>query len=366
MLVAWVWDIAIQQSNHLGHQRQPGDLMHLTILKTNDDFMALADEWNDILAHSASHVPFLRHEYLYNWWLTLGGGEWEHGSLNIVAARRNDGTLCAIAPLFFTHNLEGEQALMLLGSIEISDYLDLIAPAGEMPDFLAALLPRLAEADVPPWQVIDLYNLLEDSPTLTELKSATQALGWNYEQQQLQHCPYIPLPGDWETYLAGIDKKQRHEIRRKMRRLENADLPMRWYIVDDDSRLDEEIEAFLALMAQDEEKKSFLTAAMRTQMKEAVRAAFRESWLQLAFIEIGGAKAAGYLNFDFAGHIWVYNSGLDYGYASYSPGWVLLAYLLQWAIEHRRTAFDFMRGSEDYKYRFGAVDRRVVRAQIRR
>ena len=35
------------------------------------------------------------------------------------------------------------------------------------------------------------------------------------------------LPGDWETYLAGIDKKQRHEIRRKMRRAyaENPDLP---------------------------------------------------------------------------------------------------------------------------------------------
>jgi len=72
------------------------------------------------------------------------------------------------------------------------------------------------------------------------------------------------------------------------------------------------------------------------------------------------------MNFDYAGHIWVYNSGIDFRYRDYSPGWVLLGYLLQWANAHKRQAFDFMRGDEDYKYRFGAVDRRVVRAVVRR
>jgi CelD/BcsL family acetyltransferase involved in cellulose biosynthesis len=42
----------------------------------------------------------------------------------------------------------------------------------------------------------------------------------------------------------------------------------------------------------------------------------------------------------------------------------LLAYLLKWANESGRQFFDFMRGNEDYKYRFGAIDRRVVRARI--
>ena len=65
-------------------------------------------------------------------------------------------------------------------------------------------------------------------------------------------------------------------------------------------------------MAQDAEKKAFLTDAMRTQMHLAVRAAFRAGWLQLAFMEVGGEKAAGYLNFDYGDHIWVYNSGIDF------------------------------------------------------
>jgi CelD/BcsL family acetyltransferase involved in cellulose biosynthesis len=62
----------------------------------------------------------------------------------------------------------------------------------------------------------------------------------------------------------------------------------------------------------------------------------------------------------------VYNSGINFEYSAFSPGWVLLGYLLQWANEHKRERFDFMRGDEDYKYRFGGVDRYIMRATVRR
>ena len=101
--------------------------MEVKVIRKLQDFDVLAGEWNSLLAKSASHVPFLRHEYLSSWWRTLGGGEWSRGVLSIVTARDENGSLCGIAPLFATDNLNGEPALMLLGSIEISDYLDLIA-----------------------------------------------------------------------------------------------------------------------------------------------------------------------------------------------------------------------------------------------
>ena len=101
---------------------------------------------------------------------------------------------------------------------------------------------------------------------------------------------------------------------------------------------------------------------MRTTMKISYQA----GWLQLAFLKIEGEKAAGYLSFDCNNHIWVYNSGMDERFREYSPGWVLLGYLLQWANEHGRSRFDFMRGNEEYKYRFGGIDRFVVRAQVTR
>jgi CelD/BcsL family acetyltransferase involved in cellulose biosynthesis len=103
---------------------------------------------------------------------------------------------------------------------------------------------------------------------------------------------------------------------------------------------------------------------MRQQMTKTIHCAFDEGCLQLSFLEIDGKKAAAYLSFDYLDRIWVYNSGLDRQFMEYSPGWVLLAYLLRWSNENHRSEFDFMRGDEDYKYRFGAIDRFVVRAVI--
>ena len=346
--------------------------MHLKTIKTIPELESIETEWNILLQKSASRVPFLRHEYLTTWWKTLGGGEWDHGDLNIIAAYTDDssdlelGSLIGIAPFFLTTNLDGRKALMFLGSIEISDYLDVIAPSEAIPPFVDALLMYLDGPEAPSWEVLDLYNFKENSETLPALDQAIQKRGWQLDVEKIQPAPAIFLPESWEEYLAGIKKKQRHEIRRKVRRAESHTAPVRWYIVEDEQTLDDEIDAFLKLMANDPEKDAFLTDIMINQMRESIHTAFNSGWLQLAFLEFGGVKAAGYLNFDDLNKIWVYNSGIDFDFYDLSPGWVLLAYLIQWSIEHGRSELDFMRGDEIYKYRFGGQDRFVLRVQVYR
>jgi len=337
--------------------------MNFTLIQTRSDFDALASEWNALLAESVTNVPFLRHEYLRAWWSTLGGGEWPRGELAIVRASES-GRLAGIAPLFLTEDRDGQPALMLLGSLEISDYLDLIARPDDLPAFVSGLLDFLVHAGPSNWRALDLYNLPETSPTLPLLRAEAGKRGWAFSQENFRPAICAPLPGDFEVYLSSIDKKQRHEIRRKMRRIHEFGLAVRWYIVEDETALEAEIDSFLALMANDPAKAAFLTEAMRAQMHASVQAAFRAGWLQLAFLTVNGEKAAGYLNFDYANRIWVYNSGIDYKYLELSPGWVLLGYLLEWANENKRAEFDFMRGDEDYKYRFGGVGRWVVRAKV--
>jgi len=321
----------------------------------------LQDEWNDLLAESITHVPFLRHEYLNAWVDSGGGGEWPPLQLAILTARQ-DGQLKGIAPLFFD---APNRRLMLLGSIEISDYLDLIVCPEDLDAFIDGLLDFLPGLPYE-WQTLDLYNLLDTSPSLPVLRAAAERRGLNLRLETLQHAPCIPLPGDWETYLASIDKKQRHEIRRKMRRLAESGVPNRWYSVADRASLPGEIDAFLWLMEQDPEKAVFLTPAMRAHMRRTIECAFDSGCLHLAFLEINGEKAAAYLSFLYLDRLWVYNSGLDRRFMEYSPGWVLLGLLLQWANETGLTEFDFMRGDEDYKYKFGAVDRSVMRLTLER
>lgn len=334
--------------------------------KLHTTFELPANEWNALVEAGILNAPFLRHEYLSTWWSTRGGGEWPADtSLCLISAREN-GKLIGLAPLFFASNREGLPALLLVGSIEISDYLDLIVGPEHHSPFLTGLLDWL-DANAPqPWSLLDWYNLPGTSPTLQALKTASAKRGWTYVEEVYQPSPSIPLPGDFETYLSTIGKKQRHEIRRKMRRAEESGRNVRWYIVQDEALLDSEMDSFLHLMAQDPEKAAFLTDVMRSQVKASVHAAFRAGWLQLAFLEVDGEKAAGYLNFDYDNKIWVYNSGLNPRFRDLSPGWVLLGYLLRWANEHQRCELDFMRGSEDYKYKFGAENRHVQRVRVSR
>jgi CelD/BcsL family acetyltransferase involved in cellulose biosynthesis len=324
----------------------------------------LEGEWNALLDNSPCHVPFTRYEYLETWWQTRGGGEWPADTRLVLVLARREGKLAGVAPLFHATDHQGRPALLFVGSIEVSDYLDLLCPVEDLPEFCRGLLQYLPGAGLPAWESLELYNLIESSPTLPALEQAAASLGWKFQSGRLQHSPLISLPGDWETYLAGIDKKQRHEIRRKLRRAEESPVPVDWYIHSDPAALDSAMDDFMQLMARDPEKAAFLTPMMKEFMHQVTRCAFEKDCLNLAFLQVGGEKAAGYLSFQYLNRLWVYNSGLDPAFREHSPGWVLLANLIQWAIANNFSELDFMRGDEDYKYRFGAVDRFIVRASL--
>ena len=322
------------------------------------------NEWDALLQKSITNAPFLQYGYLERWWTHKGGGEWNTGNLVLLSARMND-ELIGIAPLFSAVQ-EGKKKLLFLGSIEISDYLDFIYDPQHGQEFFNAVFDYLVNNDFSDIESLLLYNLPESSPTNTYLKKTCDEKGWKLESAHAYHTPSIQLAADWDTYLAGIDKKQRHEIRRKLRRAEGSPETIDWYSVDERSSLDDEIEDFFKLMVLDEEKQEFLTDPMREQMRSIIHWAFDEKILQLSFMTVEGAKVAAYLCFDYQQRIWVYNSGFDPQYREYSPGWVMLSYLIQDAISNGKQIFDFMRGDEDYKYRFGATDSFILKTEISR
>jgi CelD/BcsL family acetyltransferase involved in cellulose biosynthesis len=256
--------------------------------------------------------------------------------------------------------------MLFIGSIEVSDYLDILARPEDIERFCDGLLRYLANDHATNWKKLDLCNILDDSPALKALTTAAREIGWTVAEEVLQHSPFITLPGDFNEYLASIDKKQRHEIRRKLRRLETSGVPYRWYTTTEEYKIPGDIDSFLKLMSFDEQKAAFLAPLMRTHMENVIRCAFQADCLQLKFLEIDGIKVAGSLSFDYLDRLWLYNSGINPDYAEYSPGWVMLAELIRWTCEHHYRELDFMRGDEEYKYRFGAHDRFVKKLLITR
>jgi len=335
--------------------------MTIELIHSTDEFLNLKKDWNALLSQSASHVPFLRHEFQAAWWRNLGGGEWDEGDLAILVQRDSDQNITGIAPLFISN-----QKLQFIGSFEISDYLDLIIPADDLSVFIDEIMDFLSSDKAPPWNSLDLNNLPEYSPTIPLLEKAAQGAGFQTKLEIIQPAPAVTLPLSWQAYLDTLKDRYQQEISRKIRNAESYFLPVDWYIVNEEHDLDQEIDDFLYLMANNLEKDKFLTDRMKKQIKEISREAYQEGWLQLTFLVVGNKKAAGYLNFDFDEKIWIYNSGINTVFENISPGWVLLSKIIQWSIDHGKTELDFMRGDEPYKYQFGGIDQNVLHLQISR
>ncbi len=332
--------------------------MNMETYRDAGAFDALAAEWDGVLARAATDVIFLTHAWQSIWWRHMQPGE-----PFVIAFRDDAGALQAIIPLFL-HEYDGRRVLAIIGSEEISDYLDFIVPREHEAEVCRAVLDYLTSPEAPAWDALDLCNVPPSSTVYRVFLDLARRAGLEAEDRIQETCPVIDLPDSWDAYLMSIDKKQRHEIRRKMRRAEESEVPVSWSVTSDPAALETDMETFLALMSQDPEKEAFLKPAMREHMRATMCCAFEVGCLQLAFLDIGGKRAAAYLNFHYLDRLWIYNSGLDRSFSEYSPGWVLLGDLLQWANQNGIREFDFMRGDEEYKYRFGAVDRFVTRATL--
>jgi CelD/BcsL family acetyltransferase involved in cellulose biosynthesis len=278
----------------------------------------------------------------------------------LIVVEKENGRIQGIAPLFRTSH-EGENRLLLIGSTEISDYLDLIAAPDRLPVFCSGLLDALTAMPESEFGALDLFNLQASSPTIPILEAETARRGWTLEREPLQVCPVIQLPSSWEEYLSALDKKSRHEIRRKLRRAEGAEDKPEMKVFGAEA-----VDEFFRLMDHDKHKAAFLTQRMREQFRAIAEGTQQAGMLELVFLEVGGHKAAAYMNFTFANRVWVYNSGMDPKFAAASPGWVLLAMLIRRAIDGGFRAFDFMRGDEAYKFQWGGIGEPILRLTLRR
>ena len=315
-------------------------------------FAQLEPEWNDLVKRSAADMIFSTWEWHSHWW-----DAYQPGDLWIVTCRDDDGYLLGIAPWF----IDDEQTVRAIGCEDVTDYLDVIidsdAVAAVMNCFGVFLREHSEQFDC-----VQLCNIPHDSPTFSIFPSVLDQQNFEVSMEQQEVCPVIQLPTEWDDYLAGLNKKHRHELRRKIRRARGNTTDLDWYIVDESHDLQAEMDRFIRLMAaSDEEKAGFLEDEKNVAFfKKIVPAAFENGWLMLNFLTIEGEAVAAYLNFDYNNEILVYNSGLSHEqYSNLSPGIVLLAMNIRHGIENGYQVFDFLRGDEAYKYHMGGQNTSV-------
>jgi len=164
--------------------------------------------WDGLVAASRLRSPFLSWVWQCEWARTFAADR----RLEIRCVEDGAGNLVAILPLY--ESSPGSR--QAIGGADVSDYLDLISVEGrEEEAWMALLQSRTAERVE--WA---LHAVPETSPTVGALPPLAAACGLTASPTVEERCPVLALPSSWETYLASLSGKHRHELLRKMRRLE--------------------------------------------------------------------------------------------------------------------------------------------------
>ena len=318
-----------------------------------ESFDAIAAEWERILSRTAANTIFITPWWQRLWWRRYGGD----ARLELLSVRRDD-ALLGIAPLMISGD-----ALSFLGDTDLFDYHDFLVIDGCEADFYNALWRHIAALD---WQTLALKSLRQDSHTLKRLPALAQADGCETEITQEDVSPYTALQPTWDEYLAGLRKKDRHELRRKLRRLQNGGNANQYAYDDPESIADAMPDFFRLMRASSGDKNDFLTPDRERFFRELACELAERGQFKLFFLEVDQARVAACICFDYDDNFLLYNSGYDPEYSALSVGLLNKALCIREAIESGKRRFDFLRGDERYKYNLGGKDQTVHELTIRR
>lgn len=318
---------------------------------TQESLDSLATYWTEPGNHLNWNPIFVTPLWLKVWWQAF------RSEAEVYLGVVRQGTeVIGIAPLLLQ---EGKAAI--IGSTDVCDYLDFIVVPGMEADFFRALLDDLYQRGV---KYLDLKSLRPDSTVITSLIGLAQNLGYRV-QSTVEDVSYeLELPPTWEEYLAELTSKQRHEVRRKLRRL-TKEGRVNSHFVKEEAAVRHTFELFLKMFTESRKDKAlFLTAPRESFFRLLVDAMAEAGLLRFGVLELDGLPLAITMCFDYNNYIYLYNSGYDPQYDSLSAGLICKVLCIQNSIEEGKKGFDFLKGDEAYKQQLGGKAVPLLRCQM--
>jgi len=364
------------------------------------------DTWDALAARNPWATPFSSWAFQRAWWDAYHATA--HDQTLLVSATTGTaggaeaGDPVAIVPLMHRHEVEPGDAetatrirhhegtaltpvaptakAIFFGASYHADYATILAAPADLPAVAEALAGYLADdasGDDPghpaPWDVVDLRRLRCGDPTADVLAEAfgrrEMSEDWTLNLEREDVAPVVLLPEgvDFEGYLSTLDKKSRHEIRRKFRRAEAVGE----LVLSPSTDPLGDIETFIELHQRKWGAAGLFPPtpggdASRVFLRRLFETCGPEGAVRLSFLTVGGRRIAAGIHVETDDTMMFYNAGVDPDARDLSPGVLLAGSYLRQAIESGKRRFDFLRGNEPYKYEWGAADEPIQRLLVRR
>ncbi|MBE0607040.1 MAG: GNAT family N-acetyltransferase [Deltaproteobacteria bacterium] len=311
--------------------------------------------WEDLHGGRTRASPFLSPRFLNPWYRAFGRGF----DVRVARWTRDDGVDEGL--LFLCRHEEG--GWTFLGGEQVADYLDaLVAPGSDerfWREFLEQGLPALGGGP------LTLPGLVEGTPALSLLPSICGEIGLSCSVEEMDRAPFVSLPASFDEYVERLGSKERHELRRKMRRAGDLLPGFAVRTTRTPDELAQDLPSFVKLLRKSHPaKEAFMDGAMEVFFREVAEGFLASGRLRLAFLSSQGVDVASVFQFRTDGALLLYNSGYDPQLRAANPGLVLIARCIRQAIEEGCPEYGFLRGTGRYKYDLGGVDRVVYRLTV--
>ncbi|MDH4211003.1 MAG: GNAT family N-acetyltransferase [candidate division WOR-3 bacterium] len=290
--------------------------------------------WKELFKKAKNPLPFTSYEWFSVLASNLLGFDPE------IIVFRDGGVVVGILAATVTRDV-----VRLVGDERVTDLNDILCLPGHENRITETLAEFVRQNELG----LDLFPLEVNSALVVGLKDQLPEV--SVEKKDL--CPLLELPRTWDDYLRELDSKSRHELRRKMRRINGT-------VIRDVKSADIDI-LFRLMTVSDNSKEEFLTPGIMAFFKELTERFDRNGWLRFRALVFDCNPVGAILAFVLKGRVFLYNMGFDPEYRRISPGIMTIARDIQSSISEGYEYYDFLRGDEDYKYRFGAKERYTVR-----
>jgi glycosyltransferase involved in cell wall biosynthesis/CelD/BcsL family acetyltransferase involved in cellulose biosynthesis len=341
--------------------------VRVDLVATEEGFLSLRPEWEDLLGNSDTDNVFVTWEWMWAWWQAFRDGK----RLAILAARNPEGRLLGIAPLY-ARKAQGPckvpmTELRFLGTGERPgpDFLNIIAVRGMEKRAADAVLGFLRAQ--PGWDVLTLSDVLDGSPGLAGLTDAAKAQRYRTWAKPGSVCPFGPLPANWEAYLAGLSKNARQNVRRRARRLAESH-QVRFFRWEEERPLEEGIELLARLHVQSvgsHTRAHGFSDPRCLPFLKAVAALFRDAGiLRLYALQVNNSVVAMHCCFLHRGALYDYRSGYDPNWASWRVGTLSTAWAIRSAIDEGASVLEMLKGDHFYKYQWVSGKKRTANLMV--
>jgi CelD/BcsL family acetyltransferase involved in cellulose biosynthesis len=191
---------------------------------------------------------------------------------------------------------------------------------------------------------------------------------WTFNDLKQNICPYIDLRGHtWESYLSTVGTNLRKNVNRYIRNLPK-DFETRLVCAQSQADAQPALDALIALhhkrWGTTGESDAFQSAPIIAFHREFADLAAKRGWLRILLLYLNGAPAAALYGWLYESVFYYYQSGFDPDYSRHSVGVATMAFAIKTAIEEGATEYDFLHGSEEYKFHWTNQTRDLGRLEL--